>query len=70
MLISVCFLISNQFENKEGKKNDAALLLLVSHQEESPNLWSEIKTDFHVVRSIIFFMEAVMSLLLDLLLVD
>lgn len=69
----MCFLISNQFDNKEeNKPHNAALLSLVSHQEEA--LMCGLKSKLilcHVeVYIYIFFMEAVMSLLLDLLLVD
>lgn len=67
----MCFLISNQFENKEEKNHNAALLLLVSHQEEALMCGLKSKRIFMSCRSIfIFFMGAVMSLLLDLLLVD
>lgn len=44
LICSMCFLINNQFENKEEKKNSAALFLLVSDQEENPNVWSKIKS--------------------------
>lgn len=71
LLISVCFLINNQFENKEEKNHNAALLLLVSHQEETLMYGLKSKLIFMSCRSSFFFlMEAMMSLLLALLLVD
>lgn len=47
MNLFMCVLINCQFENKDGK--NLLLLLLVSHQKESLNVWSKIITEFHVM---------------------
>jgi hypothetical protein len=47
LIYPMCFLINNQFVNKQEKKAKKPLLLLflLCHQDESPAMESEVKSD-------------------------